>query len=365
MKRPPFLLFGIPIENVTLDETIELIGRFVSRGREHGLTHQVATVNIDFLANAVDDASIAHILRTADLCLADGMPLVWAGSRLDMPLVERVAGADLVPRLFDASQTTGWHVHVFGSSPDVSDRARRLVAERFPHGSVTFDSGPRVGADGSIDDEALNRLAAVDADIVCVALGNPKQERFIERHRARIGAPVLIGVGGSLDMMVGERKRAPQWVQRIGLEWVARAAQEPKRLGVRYARDITQMGPWLLGQWRTHRRRRALPGIAIDRAIDHVVARLGGTPGASDEDWTAAAESLTGGATLRIDPTGTEQLNDRAAALLVGLVHEARRAGAPVVWEQDPGVLASAFVELGIVPPAVACDDAWHAERTG
>ena len=80
---------------------------------------------------------------------------------------------------------------------------------------------------------SIGGLVIGAADILFVALGNPKQERFIVRHRDRLRTPVMIGVGGSLDMMVGERKRAPGWVQRIGLEWVVRALQEPRRLGVR------------------------------------------------------------------------------------------------------------------------------------
>jgi len=147
----------------------------------------------------------------------------------------------------------------------------------------------------------------------------------------------MIGVGGSLDMMVGERRRAPEWVQRIGLEWVVRAAQEPKRLGVRYARDIQTMGPWLFRQWRASRARRSLPGLHIEHGSDAVAVGLGGTPQATLDDWTAAAARLAGGGTtLRIDPTAAIRLNDRAVAWVVGLVREARRADVPVVWAAAP-----------------------------
>jgi len=373
VSRPPLLLFGIPIEDVTLDETVGLIGDMVASGRAQSTTHQIATVNVDFLANAVADPTIASILRDADLCLADGMPLVWAGTRLGMPVAERVAGADLVPRLFDESQATGWHVHVFGSSPDVAERAEAMVAERYPDAVVSFDPGPTVDRDGSVEDEALNRLAAQDADIVCVALGNPKQEHFIRRQRDRIGAPVMIGVGGSLDMMVGERRRAPEWVQRVGLEWVVRAAQEPKRLGVRYARDIRTMGPWLVGQWRANRSRRSRSDLRI--STDAVgVAVAPGARAASLADWTAAAERLARhDAVLTISGVGRGvaddgqpndgQLNDRAAARLVGLVRIARRSDASIVWSSGLGSLADTFAELHIAPAAVGCDPEWRPER--
>lgn len=98
----------------------------------------------------------------------------------------------------------------------------------------------------NVADEVIEGLAARNADIVCVALGNPKQEYFIHRHASRIGSPVMIGIGGSLDMLVGDRRRASRRVQALGLEWIARAAQEPRRLGPRYARDIRRLLPSVL-----------------------------------------------------------------------------------------------------------------------
>ena len=156
------------------------------------------------------------------------MPVVWGASLLGMPIQERVAGADLVPRLVEVSQSTGWRIHVFGSSSSVADRATALFAAPYPNAAVSIDPGPRIPDPSSVDDRVLDDIAAVDADILCVAFGNPKQERFIEAHRDRLRVPVMIGVGGSLDMLVGERKRAPRWMQRTGTEWIARMVQEPR-----------------------------------------------------------------------------------------------------------------------------------------
>ena len=112
-----------------------------------------------------------------------------------------------------------------------------------PARSLTADSGGVIADPRNPPAEALDAIAAVDADVLCVALGNPKQERFIAASRERLRTPVMIGIGGSLDLLVGVRRRAPQVVQRLALEWVYRAIQEPARLGPRYAKDIVVLGP--------------------------------------------------------------------------------------------------------------------------
>jgi N-acetylglucosaminyldiphosphoundecaprenol N-acetyl-beta-D-mannosaminyltransferase len=238
---------------LTMDGTLDRIGELVAAGRAGGSTYQLATVNVDFLVNAEADPELAGILRNADLCMPDGMPIVWASRLFGTRLPERVSGSDLVPLLAAQSAARGWRVHVFGSSPDVAARARTLIRERYPGAAVSIDPGPQLADPAVVDDAVLDGIAATRADILCVALGSPKQERFIAAHRHRLGIPVLVGVGGSFDMLVGERKRAPEWVQRVGLEWVYRTLQEPARLGPRYARDIRVFVPMLWREWRARR----------------------------------------------------------------------------------------------------------------
>lgn len=254
---PTVSLLGIEIASVTMAETLTLIEQLVRIGREDDRTSQVATVNVDFLVNALEDPALASILSGADLCLADGMPIVWGLAGLGTPIPERVAGSDLVPLLFERSAESDLRIHVLGSATHVAERAERLVAERYPGARVTFDPGPRIEDPRDIAESLIESIRAVDADILCVALGNPKQERFIAAHRERLGVPVQIGIGGSIDMLVGERVRAPKWMQRTGLEWVARAIQEPGRLGRRYAHDIRVFVPSYGREWWRARRRRS------------------------------------------------------------------------------------------------------------
>ncbi len=360
----PALMFGVPIADLTMDEAIDLIGRLVDEGRDRGVSHQIATVNVDFLVNALHDPSIRSILQEADVCIADGTPIVWGASLLGMPITERVAGADLVPRLFDVSQSTGWRIHVFGSSPPIAARAESLIAVRYPRADVSIDPGPIITDVEDVDGEILDSIADVDADIVCVALGNPKQERFIRAHRDRIAAPVMIGVGGSLDMFVGARKRAPAWVQRIGLEWVVRAMQEPRRLGRRYAHDIGTFSPAFAREWRANRRRRSLAGLSIRIGEEAVEVHLGGSTRPGEDDWRRAASRIADGASLRIDARRATDISDGAAAQLVGLVGVSRWFGREIVWSDPPVALDSPLTELGVTPAMVACVGAWRPERT-
>jgi N-acetylglucosaminyldiphosphoundecaprenol N-acetyl-beta-D-mannosaminyltransferase len=327
VKRPPALLFDVPVADLTMSETLELIDELVAIGRRRGTTHQISTVNVDFLVNALDDADTASILRRADVCLADGMPVVWGSRLLGMPIRERVAGSDLVPLLVDASRMSGHHVHVFGSTPPVADAARRLLQQRYPGAHFSIDPGPVLSDVDHVDDEVLEAIMSVEPDILCVALGNPKQERFIRANRKRLGTPVLIGVGGSLDMLVGKRKRAPQWMQALGMEWIVRAVQEPRRLGRRYAHDIRVFGPRFVGEWRSSHRRRSGTGLRLDVGDDVVACHLRGLDVPAVDEWCAAAKSIGSGATLSVDLASTATAQDRTLAQLLGLLSLARRLG--------------------------------------
>ena len=354
MIRPPALMFGVPIADLNMIETIAVIGDLVKDGRTFGRSHQIATTNVDFLVNALDSPELRSILQRADVCLADGMPVVWGASLLGMPIQERVAGADLLPRLVEASATSGWRIHVFGSSPSVADRAVALFAQQYPSASVSVDPGPVIPDPTSVDEKVIESIAAVDADILCVALGNPKQERFIKAHRDRLGVPVMIGVGGSLDMLVGERRRAPTWMQRTGTEWIARMAQEPRRLGRRYAHDIRVFGPRLVREWREVRRRRDHAGLTIDVAASAVEVRIGGSTMPGPNAWNRAVGGLAEGAGLRLSSGSSTSIRDHALATVIGLVQQARLRNSEVLWLDDPAQLTSTLSGRGIPAALIA-----------
>jgi N-acetylglucosaminyldiphosphoundecaprenol N-acetyl-beta-D-mannosaminyltransferase len=230
-------ILGVPIHRITMAQTLDCIEEFVIAGRRDGTTHQVATVNSDFVTNALADPPLIALLRQVDLALPDGMPIVWGARLLGEPMPERVTGADLVPALAARAAARGMSMYFFGASEGVAERAADIVRGANHGLTIGADSGTYVRDVRDTPQAALDAIRAARPDIVCVALGNPKQEWWIDAFRGQLGVPVLIGVGGTLDLIVGEKKRAPAWVGRLGLEWVVRAAQEPRRLIPRYARN--------------------------------------------------------------------------------------------------------------------------------
>ena len=164
----------------------------------------------------------------------------------------------------------------------------------------------------------------------------------------------MIGVGGSLDLLVGERRRAPTWMQRSGTEWIARLAQEPGRLGGRYAHDLRVFGPRLAREWREVRARRNDTAIVVATNDHSVDVRIGGSTEPRLDAWRAAVGGLAEGAGLRLRSGSATSIGDRSLAMLIGLVRQAQRRNADVRWLDDPSRLTAALRARGIPPGLIA-----------
>jgi N-acetylglucosaminyldiphosphoundecaprenol N-acetyl-beta-D-mannosaminyltransferase len=176
------------------------------------------------------------------MVLPDGAPMLWASTLFGTPLKERVTGIDLIPELAKLSAQRGYGIFLLGSSEESSKRAAEVLEERFPGVQIVGRVSPEVQPLHEMDNEELLRqIEAANPAILLVAFGNPKQEIWIHRHRNRLTVPVAIGIGGALDMIAGTVKRAPHWIQKVGLEWCFRMMQEPLRLLPRYARDAAAL----------------------------------------------------------------------------------------------------------------------------
>lgn len=232
-------LAGVPLDNVSMQQALDRIEGFIKSG---GM-HQVATANVDYLVNAADDLEYRRILCMCDLVLADGMPLVWASRLFGVPLRERVAGSDLVPRLARLSSEKGYRIFLLGASPDVAEAATRRMEVMNPGVQIVGRlSPPNRPIDEFENGPILEAIEQSSPDILLVAFGSPKQEKWIGRNRNSLKARVAIGIGGSLDFLAKSTQRAPDWMQRQGLEWLYRMWQEPRRLGPRYFRDAVWLG---------------------------------------------------------------------------------------------------------------------------
>lgn len=239
MKRKlkhPIAVLGLPLDSFTVSGAIEAIEGLI----HSGASHQVATANLDFWLNSLSDLHLHRILAGCSLVFPDGMPLVWASRLLGCPLAERVTGVDLVPRLAELSARKGYRIFLLGGKGDVAQRAAKLLEQRYPGVQIVGTIAPTQEEMAHADHtELIGIIRRAKPDILLVALGNPKQEKWIWLHRKRLGVPVTMGVGGSFEMLVGDMKRAPRWIQACGLEWAMRLIQEPSRLGPRYLRDFS------------------------------------------------------------------------------------------------------------------------------
>lgn len=298
--------------------------------------HQVATANADFVINAEADAELRHILRYADLVMPDGMPLVWASRALGMSLPERVTGADIVPALAALSAEKGYRIYMLGAKPEVAQQAKAKLLQAHPTLQIVGCVSPPVQPLESMDNAPLLRdIEAAQPDILLVAFGNPKQEKWIYRNREALqNVPVCIGVGGTFDFIAGQTIRAPRWMQTSGLEWVFRLSQEPKRLWKRYSRDVGHFGSLFALQWRVSRSKR-VSGPAMwseSRAGDSIVLCAEGELDAGQQaELNARCERVLNlPAHLILDLTHVSAIDAAIVGTLLNLPRRAAHQGCEV-----------------------------------
>jgi exopolysaccharide biosynthesis WecB/TagA/CpsF family protein len=225
-------LCGVNIHAISERQCVAQILRRSTAGRG-GV---VVTPNLDHLRRCRQDSEFAQLVSQADLVVADGMPLVWASRLQGTPLPGRVAGSDLISSLSAAAAKTGKTVFLLGGDPGTADAAADVLRKRYPEIQIAGTYCPGVGFDKDADQmrELMSAVLSAKPDIVFVALGSPKQERLIERLRDRLPSTWWLGVGISFSFLCGNVKRAPEWMRKLGMEWVHRMMQEPGRLFKRY-----------------------------------------------------------------------------------------------------------------------------------
>jgi len=258
----PVAILGVVFDPMTLATAVHRIESMI----EARTPHYIVTPNVDFLVQAQHDAELHQILVQADLVLCDGKPLVWASRWLGNALPGRVAGSDLLPILLKRACERGWKIFLLGGAKGVGAEAARRLATSHPSlPPVGHYSPPNLPLSEMNNAEIIARLHAAKPDIVLVCFGCPKQEKWMFQHSRAAGVPVMIGAGGTVDFLAGRLRRAPMWMRRTGTECVFRLWQEPRRLFKRYAGDLFQFVPALLGQlW--HLPARSAKRAAPDRS---------------------------------------------------------------------------------------------------
>ena len=218
-------ILGVDVDAVTMAEAVDV----VRRAMDTRAGVMVATANAEMLMRATHDEELRHILNASALVVPDGAGTVWAARHLGHTMPERVAGYDLAQELLRCAPAEGRRIYFFGSAPGVAEKAKAKAEQLYPGIEIV---GVRNGFFSPADNAAIiAEIRAARPDLLLVALGVPKQEKWIAAHLAELDVPVAIGVGGTLDVMAGVMKRAPHWMQRAKLEWLFRGLMQPKRAG--------------------------------------------------------------------------------------------------------------------------------------
>jgi N-acetylglucosaminyldiphosphoundecaprenol N-acetyl-beta-D-mannosaminyltransferase len=206
---------------------------------DSGKPHHVITANLQFATLARNDRAFSNMVNEADLVVADGMPLVWMSKLQGTPVPTRVTGHDLLHLCASLSASNGYTMFFLGGAPGAARIAAERLRETYPGVRIAGTHEGRFNRDGFGATEEEERqtveiIRRANPHFLFVALGCPKQEMWIRRHRESVGAPVSVGVGCVLDVTAGMLDRAPAVLQKTGLEWFYRMSQEPGRLWKRY-----------------------------------------------------------------------------------------------------------------------------------
>jgi N-acetylglucosaminyldiphosphoundecaprenol N-acetyl-beta-D-mannosaminyltransferase len=222
-------VLGFPVDKVTLNQCVKQLDRVI---KEKQRIH-IVLVNAAKIVKAKKIADLANILKTAQYVGADGVPIVWASKLLGDPLPGRVNGTDLMNRLIELAATEGHSIYFLGAKQEVLENAVQSLKSKYPSLNI---AGYRNGYFDCQETEnrVVNEIAQTKANILLVGMSTPMKEYWVRKHYDNLNVNVVHGVGGSFDILGGITKRAPVWMQKIGLEWFYRLCQEPRRMWKRY-----------------------------------------------------------------------------------------------------------------------------------
>lgn len=218
-------VLGVEVDKMSFDETVEKAKLLVNTDD----VSMIFTPNPEIIMAASEDEYFKKILNSADICTPDGIGVVYASKILKNPVKERVPGFEISKKLMEYAASSGQGVFFFGSKPNIAEKAKENVEKMYP-GLIV--SGTHDGYFKAEDEEKIiNEINESGAKILYVCLGAPKQEKWIYENRDKLKVNVCLGVGGTLDVLSGEAKRAPEIFIKLNLEWLYRIASNPSRWG--------------------------------------------------------------------------------------------------------------------------------------
>jgi len=218
-------ILGCNVDRLDMDETLQKIEGFIQSGK----SNHIITLNAEIIYKAQSDPKLKEIINEADLVTPDGSGVVWASKYLNAPVPERVTGIDLTLKLVELASKKDWTFYFYGGAPSVAEAAAQSLQEK--HKGLKIAGTCHGYINEAEKQNLLEDIREKKPDILLVALGAPGQEFWIKDHQEMIQVPVCIGVGGSFDVIAGRVQRAPEYLQKVGMEWFYRLIKEPHRIG--------------------------------------------------------------------------------------------------------------------------------------
>ncbi|WP_182871183.1 WecB/TagA/CpsF family glycosyltransferase [Rhodopirellula sp. JC639] len=245
-------VWDVPFDRVTMAGAVDRIEQLVARGRPS----YVITANLNYVMLHHEQADVPEITRDADLILADGQPIVWRSQLGPDPLPQRVAGSEMIHKLACRAGQKQWGVYFLGGASGVAEACAKRLARDYPGMRIAgIESPPFRALSEAEQAEQDQRIRQSGAQILLVAFGQPKGERWIYENYQRLGIPVSIQLGASFDFIAGTAKRAPKIWQRMGAEWAYRMLSDPRRLVPRYGKNAVYLMRALIDDWKQTVRR--------------------------------------------------------------------------------------------------------------
>jgi N-acetylglucosaminyldiphosphoundecaprenol N-acetyl-beta-D-mannosaminyltransferase len=223
-------ILGVRVDRVSEAQVLDIIDQHVASRKESGNLLpccQVVTVNTEFVMAAQTNTEFRQAINSAALTVADGIGVVWATHFVGSPAPERITGTDTLVAVAKRCAQNGYRLYLLGAAPGVAEQASEKLQALAPGLQI---AGTYAGSPAPSEEDAIiERIRATNVDILCVAYGAPAQDLWIYRNLSRLPAAVAMGVGGAYDFLSGRQRRAPQAMQRMGLEWLYRLYRQPWR----------------------------------------------------------------------------------------------------------------------------------------
>ena len=220
-------ILGVKINNYSFEQTVKIIEEFIVAKKPHYLV----TLNPEMVVSAQNDKKFKKIINDADIVVPDGVGIIWAAKVRNMQVKERITGVDLVWELAEIANRKKYKFYLLGAEDNVAKQTTDILKNKFPNVKIVgAETGGKIKSEISSPRSLIERIKKSKPDILLVAFGHQKQEKWISKYKDELNIPLSIGVGGAFDYISGRISRAPKWMRKLGFEWLYRLVGEPWRI---------------------------------------------------------------------------------------------------------------------------------------